>query len=268
MLGKRDYSAIENGSEDPQAVGRHRSSGSDPQPILDCKREGLFFISIRNNHNKPFIPSTKNYFGGIQVRKVLCDGGCTSFLLPLEENQLEIVFNTFSSDSHFIEIKWSKNVGGKSPVLVITKQDGSSFPVKLCQDIINNDATIHVPFLRFHLCSEDVCTILDSLSFVNRLTSSRQGIQNLTDDSDAHNGRGRKSHALLGQSIMKQFASMRSSKIEFFVNRAIYQISSWEEIERQTILIRSLLKLPDDFEDWEDDDNVGLDSGEDYECDD
>eukprot|EP01035_Chromulina_nebulosa_P022399 gene22399-29003_t len=242
---------------------RFRAGESDPQSLLECNMNGLYFISLRNKNNKPFIPSTKNYFGGIQVRKVLCDTGCNTFLLPLEEAQLRVVFETFPVESHFIQINSSTNVGGKSPVLNIAKTDGSPFEVSLCQDLISSKATILVKILRFHLCSVDVLEILNSTTYSSNLVSGRDL---LVQDSKNHQGRERKSHALLGQSVIKNLSSVRSSKIEFFVDRKLYNIESWKEIEKQTILITSQINLPDCFEDWEDDDNVGLDAGEDYEC--
>ena len=81
--------------EDGQIQVKSRSEGSNPQSLLtDISTEGLLFISKVNKVGRNFIPSTKNFFGGIQVRKVLCDTGCSTTLLPIEEGRVRELFET------------------------------------------------------------------------------------------------------------------------------------------------------------------------------
>ena len=106
--------------EDGQIQVKSRSEGSNPQPLLtDISTEGLLFISKINKVGRSFIPSTENFFGRIQVRKVLCDTGCSTTLLPIEEGRVRELFETYTAKSTIITIGGSSNVGGQSPVLHI-----------------------------------------------------------------------------------------------------------------------------------------------------
>mmetsp|Transcript_24493 Transcript_24493/g.22255 ORF Transcript_24493/g.22255 Transcript_24493/m.22255 type:complete len:172 (-) Transcript_24493:5-520(-) len=167
----------------------------------------------------------------------------------------------FPDESHFKTITASNNAGGKSPVLNIIKNDGSPFEVSLCQDLIGS--IIYVKSLRFHLCSIDVLKILKSILYSSTILS---GLNLLVEDSMNNQDRKRKTNAILGQSITKNLSSLRSSNIEFYVDRSTYKIDSWNEIERQSILILDRISFPDCFEDWQDDENIGLDAGVEYEC--
>ena len=112
--------------EDKQIQVKSRSEGSNPQSLLtDISTEGLLFISKVNKVGRNFIPSTKNFFGGIQVRKVLCDTGCSTTLLPIEEGRVRELFETYTAKSSIITIGGSSNVGGHSPELHIERKDGS-----------------------------------------------------------------------------------------------------------------------------------------------
>jgi hypothetical protein len=72
--------------------------------LADVKMDGLIFVSKINHRNRCFIPSTKNYFAGVQVKKVLVDSGCSSILLPIEENSLDSLFLRFPSDVFMVEV--------------------------------------------------------------------------------------------------------------------------------------------------------------------
>ena len=112
--------------KDEQIEVKSRLEGRNPQPLLtDISTEGLLFISKINKVGRGFIPSTKNFFGGIQVRKVLCDTGCSTTLLPIEEGRVRELFETYTAKSSIITIGGSSNVGGHSPVLHIERKDGS-----------------------------------------------------------------------------------------------------------------------------------------------
>jgi hypothetical protein len=241
----------------------------DPQKLpKDVRHEGLVFISIRNSKNKFFIPSSINYFGGIQVKRVLCATGCNTILLPLEENQIHELFTTFPSDEYFMKVKESSNAGGTCPVLTIERNDRRDIKLNLCTDLINSDTDLGVDMLRFHVCSADVSVLLSvSNNYLRRF--SEAGKKALTDDMKQHKEqpRGRRSCALLGQSVFKKVSILRSTRVEFYVNSSQYQLISWTEMDQQTGRILSHVDTPLDFGDWEDDDNIGLDAGECYECD-
>ena len=126
----------ENKDQDASLTVRRQRVESSPQPCLENVRlDGLLFISKINHRNRSFIPSTKNYFGGICVKKVLCDTGCSTILLPLEENQLSEFFSSFPASDYIISVGDSDNAGGNTPVLKVCKIHNAPFDVYILKSI-------------------------------------------------------------------------------------------------------------------------------------
>jgi hypothetical protein len=229
---------------------------SDPKENLGLP-EGIKFITIVNRKDRCFIPSTKNYFGGFKVSKVLVDTGCSSILLSLEENELIQLTSKFPEPQNYWTIGGSIGVGGGSPVLLITST--SDHEVKLCQDIIE-PAPILIKTLRFSLCSDDI----------NQLVNNRVYHSLLSDASRAKLSAystitlNRRHHALLGQSVLKLFSCFKHSDIEFYVDSVLHMDSTLRVFFKLTRELHSNLSLPNDFNDWEDDDDLCHDEGEGY----
>ena len=252
------------GDEDGQIQVKSRSEGSNPQSLMtDISTEGLLFISKVNKVGRNFIPSTKNFFGGIQVRKVLCDTGCSTTLLPIEEGRVRELFETYTAKSSIITIGGSSNVGGHSPVLHIERKDGSKFDVKLCQDLVSSPEVLTLPRLRFSLCSADIQTILQESDLSARL--SKYGLVRLIEDKTSHPKRARRTHALLGQTVISNTSSVRYSNVEFFVVNQQYPLTDWVTLHEDTLKLLEQINLPESFDEWEDDDNIGQNDGEDYD---
>jgi hypothetical protein len=89
---------IESAMGTEEDNGRTRCNSKEQNVLTDVKMAGLIFVSKINHRNRCFIPSTKNYLAGVQVKKVLVDSGCSSILLPIEENSVDSLFQRFSSD--------------------------------------------------------------------------------------------------------------------------------------------------------------------------
>ena len=256
--------ASSTSDKDEQVEVKSRSEGSNPQCFLTgISSDGLLFISKTNKGGRTFIPSTKNFFGDIQVRKVLCDTGCSTTLLPIEVGRVRELFEKYRAESSIITIGGSNNAGGYSPVLIIEHNDGSKFVVKLCQNLVGSSEVLTLPRLRFSLCSDDVRTILEASDLSDRL--NRPGREKLLEDSKSHPTRARRTHALLGQSIISNTSSVRYSDVEFFVISKQYHLTSWVTLHIETSKLLEQIKLPDLFDEWEDDDNIGQDDGEDFD---
>jgi hypothetical protein len=266
VLGKRTRVDERNEERENYVRQRSHSNESEQSMLVDCSLEGLVLVSKINHRNRSFIPSSKNYFGGIQVKKVLCDTGCSTCLLPLEENQIDDIFLKFPKEDFIISINDSQNAGGQSPVLKIKNKDKVEFELKFCQDIIGNRVSISADLLRFSLCSSDVKKILETPALLGRLNP--QSAVNLRKDAVNCPNRQRRTHALLGLSILKKLSSVRYSTIEFFVISKQYILKSWHEMAEETENLLQQIKLPDCFNDWEDDDKLGCDDAEDFEYED
>ena len=72
---------------------------------------------------------------------------------------------------------------------------------------------------------------------------------------------------MLGTSVLRKLSSVRYRGIEFFVDSKEYRLGNWPEILSETEKLLEQIKLPECFEDWEDDDKLGCDDAEDFEYD-
>jgi hypothetical protein len=138
------------------------------------------------------------------------------------------------------------------------------FEVNLCTDLVNeNCLQLTCDYLRFSLCSADVKIILDSELYTGRFLNG--DIKRMIAYFQMNPNHERRTHALLGQSILKDVASFKYSTIEFYVHPNFHVLSSWKQIKEDTVHITNALNVPDDFQEWVDDDNLCYDDGEDFE---
>ena len=206
-----------------------------------------------NKRKRFFLPSRKNYFGGIKVSRVLTDTGCSSLLLPLESTgQLILLLQSHHETCDFL-ISSSRNAGGQSPVLLFQPKSATvKFSVNVCTDIMPGEIKPEVDNLRFSLCAADVDEIKgDSRRFF--IDAEVKKLEGVVAPSK------RRAHALLGQSILYNFYVMKYRKIELYTDPGNFVLpTSFDELNNMISSIESQLKplKPDDFDDWEDDDNA------------
>ena len=201
-----------------ETVIRNRS-GSTPQRKISGCPEGLCFLSIINRRRRYFLPSTKNYFGGMKVSKLLCDGGCSSILLPIESvRELSNIFKNHEKDCLF-QIKKGISPGGSTVSLVLKQRSPYKFfDVSLCSDILSN-SIITVKMLRYSLSTEDIRWILSEPG----INISPQELIVLGSETKVH---GRRSHGLLGQHILDRFTCIKHNGCELYVDTSKYQLPS------------------------------------------
>ena len=182
--------------------------------------------------------------------------------MPLEEDQIDAIFLNFPGDD-FITIGRSQKAVGESCILKIRCKDKVDFEIKFCQDIKGNRVSVTIDLLRFALCSSDVKNILETPALLQRL--SKHGTASLREDAANYPNRLRRTHALLGMSVLRKMSSVRYSTFEYFVNPQQYILKSWRDMSGETENLIEQIKLPDGFNDWEDDDKLGCDDGEEFE---
>ena len=232
---------------------RPRANSSNPQIPLKNIPVGLCFISYMNRRKRFFLPSTKNFFGDIKVSRVLTDTGCSRLLLPLESaDHLFRILQSHHETCDFI-ISFSSNAGGQSPILLFQPKSVTlKFSVHVCADIISSDIRPEVDNLRFSLCAEDVEEIKGgSRRFF--IDAEVKKLESVVVPSK------RRGHALLGQSILYNFYVMKYRKMEMYVDPEKFVLpSTFNELNNMTSSIEGQLQpsRPDDFDDWEDDDNA------------
>lgn len=206
-----------------------------------------------NRRKRFFLPSSKNTFGRYSVARVLCDSRCSSHLLPIASlDQMKQIFANSRSDDCKLSIKLSRNVGGKSGCLVVEYLSPfSQFQVALCRDSMGSAAAVPVKQLRFSLCLEDIRGILADESLCALIPGCVDRLRVVNGPED------RRTHALLGQEITERFCRLKYEQVELYIDPQNYHFpKDLTELRQQ---IRSLAdhvkeQLPDDFNDWEDDD--------------
>jgi len=262
---------------------RPRANSSIPQPMMRNIPEGLVFISLMNKNYRYFVPSTKNYFGGIKVSKILCDSGCSSLLLPINSPEdLDRIFFLHGRTCSF-SISESVGVGGTTLCLMVRSRGlSANMEVQLCCDVLGEARPIMVEYLRFSLCLKDIADLVNKYAEkfsdldLYRLTleynksyeirkiqtkyESKKGEESEEEEALQENdGIKRREYALLGQKIMRGLCCIKHLNCELYVDAAVYQLpANVQALENQIRELRDQLnkRLPMDFNDWEDDDFV------------
>lgn len=236
---------------------------SEEQLRISSVPAGLKFFSIVNRRGRGFIPSTKNYFGSIQVSKVLCESGCSTVLIPIETpsvlNQIFIDFN--DSNLYRFAIGHSTGVGGRSLCLKVSKHGYKRvFSVLLGEDILGEE--LQLEYLRFSLSGDDIRAIVNTPQFFARFYDNDQ--RQLSNAKDYTTPR--RSHALLGQLALYPLSSMKHDGCEMFFDASKFPFPA-----NLTALVGMVANLsaqarheglPERFDDWEDD-NLNFDDDED-----
>ena len=93
--------------------------GKNPKPQYNSTcgralREGLrakvLAAAVKNAKRRFSIPSTENYFGGIQYENAMIDNGCNSLLLPFPLTNLDALRKFEGADFSW-EIAYSQGTG-------------------------------------------------------------------------------------------------------------------------------------------------------------
>lgn len=262
---------------DSTVLGKHASDTaiSDLQEIKKPKKQkkrnsstlpSLTGVDIRGVHfvtqmeatsGVSFIPSTKNFFGGVKVRKMKLDTGCSTILLPLKSSkQLLEIKEKFSLEKYTFSIGNSDTVGGKCPVMLIKGLlSKTTFEAIICKDLIGSDLPLHLSFLRFCLCTADMKFIIDnSEDKTQPLYGCFQALEisRLKSHLEKNPELGRRHYGLLGLNILRHCGCIRSSTIGFYVDVSVHQTRSWLQVAKDTAVVTAQLRDTALFEDLED----------------
>jgi hypothetical protein len=222
--------------------------------------KGVILFSFENYKGRFFIPSKKNYFQGLEIPYVMFDSGCNSSLLPLTLGQVKDLYNRFPLSNGY---RWS--LGGfngvaslQSPTLRI-KSSGSLMQAQLATDA--NGPSIDFPYLRFHLCLEDVLDLLsltpsplDTIEigllkdFVEMVASIKKNYPSLKIAQ-------RRSHALFGQWFLNKFPSIQIGSVCMLVDAKFDWTNATTIASNMEKYSQRLVKTIAEFNDLEDDDH-------------
>lgn len=231
-----DYTELDTQTRSRKRLG---SSGGHDEFPPDIATSGLMFITKTNNNKSSFIPSHKNYFGGMKISEIKVDTGCSSLMLYFEDAQtVHNILTLFPKDENGFSISESASHIGVAPVLII-QPINKTFDASLCQDLIPNQKPIQLNILRFGLCTEDMELLTSNPQLATVLDRLEQ--KTLRKFLAGGHKLARRTYALLGQTILGAFSCVRHSEIGFYVNSREHQLGDWNSIAKDEFAIKKHL---------------------------
>eukprot|EP01038_Epipyxis_sp_PR26KG_P017471 gene17471-24175_t len=226
-------------------------------------KNGVVFYSFMNNRKKFYLPNIENYFGPVKVEKIMIDTGCNSLLLNFKESkQINDLIDAYPSSHQsrkMTDFRWrigkSSDVGGTSPVLIIEMDPSQEcINVSLMTDE-EGEHKFKLFKLRFALCTEDIEFMLNLGDLLKTIfTQDDVNMLNQLVTGDVFK---RRTHALLGQDILQRYSCIRHGKVALYIDVLKMEEGKFDWIDIKDCCqatVTSLKHLPDDFNDWEDDD--------------
>ena len=134
-----------------------------------------------------------------------------------------------------------------------------NIPIELCVDILpKGNHTTTVPFIRFHLCDEDLA-LLHSTPLL-RAFLRVQARKKVKDFVASRLEVKRRKHALFGQGVLGGFASIQYRGLLVVVNPSCFSLpGDWQAFGALEAFINDKADLPDDFPDWGEEGHEGDD---------
>jgi hypothetical protein len=163
------------------------------------RKANVLFYAFKNTKNRFFLPTTDNKFGGVEVPYVMFDSGCNTLLLPMPE--VAVLVNIYSAANYMWSFNFANSVTG-SNVLSLRISDVLKQGGEKSIDCVIQGSTIMVEALRFHVSSEDCAGLLACPKVDSKYHSKLQQHASLKIK--------KRTHALLGQEVIKQCNSMQT----------------------------------------------------------
>jgi hypothetical protein len=135
-------------------------------------------------------------------------------------------FNFYSADEYVIVTNQASGVSALVPMVVMSRRDKRLLPLRLCEDILPVSGPIGVSHLMFALCGDDVAQLHSNVEF-------QSSVARMSRDKPASGdniqfwfrnklGGARRTHVLLGQSVLDQFCSHQAGPCGVFYNRRTF----------------------------------------------
>ena len=217
--------------------------------LTTSQKDFIFLVALRNKKNRFLLPSQENYFGGLRIEAVMLDTGCNSLLCPIaNEHTLSEMCKLFPKETYLWTIEESRGVQSKSLTLEIKKRSEAPITLELEKNLITSKS--EVARLRFHLSAEDITnTVLrDNLApnYIEKLKTA-----------EATYTVQRRSHALIGQSLLKGRALVQFGDMAIVVDAERYPQFPINPLQDDQEFVKQNSKetKPETWDDLEDNDH-------------
>jgi hypothetical protein len=144
--------------------------------------------------------------GGFHAGPMMFDSGCNSLLLFFKDaDAFEAIFDLFPPESFLFTIGASRGVSGSSLTLKIRHPLDVAIPLTFPS--FPAMPQIDVPYLRFHLCTEDVVSLQAKIAQSQALRVRIPAFINekLIDAANPPVRIPRRNHALLGMTVLRDY---------------------------------------------------------------
>lgn len=226
--------------------------------------EYVMFFALGNGKKRYFLTSEENYFGGVRIPKCMIDSGCSTFLLPLDEQILEILETKYNTKYDYLwNIGGSKGVGAlSSPTLIIKGTGNEKIEVVLTEN--TKSFKMEILYFRFHV-SLKMAKILVKRKFINGRLKLKEHIKASEKIAKAFNDQkaiekfgGERKYALLGQTFLGNFDIVQKFNVIIVLDPLFFEKKL--DIIKEAKKIHSLgeickCNIFPDFDDLEDQDH-------------
>jgi len=204
---------------------------------------------------------------------MMIDSGCNTILLPIDNGQIESIYNKFANNDYIWNIFQSKGVSSLNAAILQIKSKIKPIKMILGENIFNYQEDIKI--IRFHLCYDDIQWIIkndNKMLNINEINILKELYELMNDIKNKYPkieiGKRRK-HGLIGQSILcSDWKICLQTKDVFVLINDIKSENDWNnnyqimidcEKEAQSA-IRKSFNNDKEFNDLEDDDHDQDDS--------
>jgi hypothetical protein len=198
-----------------------KSPAKEPLKVIvgrELRLDSITAIGYCNSKNCVVSPSSYNYIGDFCIGNCILDSGCSTLLLKVDSTAvLDQIFDYFPASTWNFRIGEGIGISGKVQTLIVTHNAKEPVPVYLARDICESAIVGYAPGYRFHLCDEDVETIMND--------ERKRSRNSLATELIRTNNIPRLCHSLIGAAILKQSIGLWFPEIVFFTELKKYAIT-------------------------------------------
>jgi len=251
--------ASQSQSTPPRTAVREITAPSPIKEALPNSPSGLVCFFQKNARNAYVVTSTHNYIHfenpaietesyGIRIRDAKLDIGATKSLFYFQSTADMIAYirsvptlENNPANGILYHIKSSDSPGGKVITIKLSRVNG--FSIRLANDIIQPQIPICVPYVQYHLCTEDIDGLLTlGEGFVPSAVMESLAIYKASLNEIIP----RRKWARVGNDIIDQFALFKPREVAFMCDMKSFQLPSWPDLVALELQVigRDYLLLP------------------------
>ncbi|CAF4737167.1 unnamed protein product [Rotaria socialis] len=229
-----DKNTIVFSNSQKMASGATAVTGSKLQLHSYLSNNNIEGFAIKNFRERYLIPSSNNYFGGIQIEYILIDSGSSSSLFPLpmlpnKVYDIDALLKNFPYDKYIWSIGTAYGVGllADTTLQIKPKESSEGVPCTI-QCSLHTDIEsleFQLPYVRFSLDRESI-TILTQRIEISLSETDKETLENAVNffnEFEKHfpsmRNTKKREYCLLGQHFLKNLCTIQINDTMLFIDR-------------------------------------------------